>query len=101
MESSRSDLHKIMSEALRNAPADQAPMLAWPSVCGASVAKKTKALDFTRGVLRVQVPDKAWGTELEALSDDYVRAINELVTKKVSRIEFVVPVVRSSGPFNG
>lgn len=94
MESNRSDLHKIIGDALRNAPADQAPTLAWPSVCGTSVAKKTKALDFARGVLRVQVPDKAWRTELEALAEDYVRALNELVTKKVAKIEFVVPTLR-------
>ncbi|HWR16410.1 MAG TPA: DciA family protein [Terriglobales bacterium] len=96
MEHSRSNLQKIFGDALKNAPADQAPMLAWPMVCGASVAKKTRALDFARGVLRVQVPDKAWRTELEALSGDYVRAINDMVVKKVSKIEFVVPVVRKS-----
>ena len=67
MEHGRSELHKIFSEALRNASAEQAPILAWPMVCGASVAKKTRALDFIRGVLRIQVPDKAWMKELEAI----------------------------------
>jgi hypothetical protein len=94
MEQGRSELQKIFTEALKNAPADQAPVLAWPMVCGASVAKKTRALDFVRGLLRVQVPDRAWRTELEALSADYVRAINDLVQKKVTKIEFVVPVIR-------
>ncbi len=96
MESNRSELSKIMGDALKNAPPDQAPVLVWPMVCGASVAQKTKALDFTRGVLRVQVPDKAWSAELESLAPDYLRAINELVSKKVSKIEFVVPVLRRS-----
>lgn len=94
MEQGRSELQRIFTDALKNAPADQAPVLAWPMVCGASVAKKTRALDFVRGLLRIQVPDKAWRTELEALSGDYVRAINFLVLKKVAKIEFVVPVVR-------
>jgi Dna[CI] antecedent, DciA len=94
MEQGRSELQKIFTEALKNAPVDQAPVLAWPMVCGASVAKKTRALDFARGLLRVQVPDKAWRTELEALSGDYVRAINDLVQNKVARIEFVVPIIR-------
>jgi hypothetical protein len=94
MEHGRTELHKIFSEALHNAPAEQAPILAWPMVCGASVAKKTRALDFVRGVLRVQVPDKAWRTELESLAGDYLRALNDLVKKKVSKIEFVVPTIR-------
>jgi hypothetical protein len=94
MEHGRTDLHKIFSEALKDAPADQAPLFAWPMVCGGSVAKKTRALDFARGTLRIQVPDKAWRTELEALTGDYVRALNALVEKKVAKIEFVIPVIR-------
>jgi hypothetical protein len=101
MEHGRSELHKIISEALRNASAEQAPILAWPMVCGASVAKKTRALDFIRGVLRIQVPDKAWMKELEAISADYVRALNDLVQKKVSRIEFVVPTISKIEPVFG
>lgn len=94
MEQGRGELQKIFTDALKNAPADQAPVLAWPMICGASVAKKTRALDFQRGLLRVQVPDKEWLQQLEALSSDYVRALNALVPKKVARIEFVVPVIR-------
>jgi hypothetical protein len=101
MEHGRSELHKIFSEALRGASADQAPILAWPMVCGASVAKKTRALDFVRGVLRIQVPDKAWLNELEAISADYVRALNGLVQKKVTRIEFVVPTISKIEPVFG
>src|SRR5512140_3776800 len=101
MENGRSELQKIFSEALKNTPPEQAPVLVWPMVCGASVAKKTRALDFVRGVLRIQVPDKAWSTELESLSPDYVRALNGLLPKKVSRIEFVIPIVRSMEPVIG
>jgi predicted nucleic acid-binding Zn ribbon protein len=101
MEHGRSELHKLFTEALRNASAEQAPMLAWPMVCGASVAKKTRALDFVRGVLRIQVPDKAWMKELEAISDDYLRALNDLLKKKVARIEFVVPTIRKLEPAFG
>ena len=95
MEHGRTDLHKIFSEALKDAPVDQAPLFAWPMVCGGSVAKKTRALDFIRGTLRVQVPDKAWRTELEALTGDYVRALNALVKKKVAKIEFVIPQIQA------
>lgn len=95
MEHGRSDLQRIFSDALQNASSEQAAIFAWPVVCGASVANKTRALDFSRGVLRVQVPDGAWRTELETLTGDYVRALNAMVVKKVSRIEFVVPTVRT------
>jgi hypothetical protein len=88
MEHGRSELHKIFADALKNASAEQAPLLAWPMVCGGSVAKKTRAVGFQYGVLHVQVP---WRNELEELAVDYVRALNELVKKKVSRIEFMVP----------
>ena len=91
MEHGRSELHKIFADALKNASAEQAPMLAWPMVCGGSVAKKTRAVGFQSGVLHVQVPDRQWRTELQELAADYVRALNELVKKKVSRIEFMVP----------
>jgi predicted nucleic acid-binding Zn ribbon protein len=95
MEHGRTELHKIFADALRNASAEQAPMLAWPMVCGGSVAKKTRAVGFQGGVLHVHVPDKQWRTELEELAGEYVRALNELVKKKVSRIEFMVPNERS------
>jgi hypothetical protein len=90
MEHGRAELHKIFADALKNASAEHGPVLAWPLVCGGSVAKRTRAVGFHYGVLHVQVPDRQWRVELEALAGDYVRAINELVKKKVSRIEFIV-----------
>jgi hypothetical protein len=90
MEHGRTELHKIFADALKNASAEQAPLLAWPMVCGGSVAKRTRAVGFHLGVLHVRVPDRQWRTELEELSSEYVRALNELVKKKVARIEFLV-----------
>jgi hypothetical protein len=91
MEHGRTELHRIFADALKNATAEQAPMLAWPMVCGGSVAKKTRAVGFQSGVLHVHVPDRQWRIELEELAGEYVRALNELVKKKVARIEFMVP----------
>jgi hypothetical protein len=90
MEHGRTELHRIFADALKKASAEQAPMLAWPMVCGGSVAKKTRAVGFQSGVLHVHVPDRQWRVELEALAAEYVRALNELLKKKVARIEFVV-----------
>jgi predicted nucleic acid-binding Zn ribbon protein len=96
MEHGRSELQKIFAQALKNASADEGPLLAWPLVCGGSVAKRTRVLGFRAGVLQVQVPDRQWRTELEALAADYIRELNTLLKKKVSRVEFVVPGERST-----
>ena len=102
MEHGRSDLHRIFTEALKNASADQAPLLAWPLVCGPGVANRTRPMDFRSGVLRVEVPDKEWKSQLESLAADYLRAFNSLLEKKkVERIEFMVPDVRRSEPLAG
>lgn len=91
MEHGRSELHKIFADALKRASSEQIPVLAWPMVCGGSVARRTRAVSFHNGVLLVHVPDRQWRVELEALSGDYVRALNEVVKKKVLRIDFIVP----------
>ena len=99
MEHGRGDLHKIFSEALKEASADQAPLLAWPLVCGPGVANRTRPMDFVGGLLRIQVPDKEWKAQLDSLVNDYLRAFSTLVEKKkVERIEFIVPNLRSQEP---
>ena len=92
MEHGRSDLHRIFTDVLKNAAPDQGPMLAWPVVCGPGVANRTKPMDFSGGVLRVQVPDKEWKAQLETLAGDYLKAYAMLteVKRKVDRIEFIV-----------
>ena len=102
MEHGRGDLHKLFSDALENASADEAPLLAWPLVCGPGVANRTRPMDFIGGVLRVQVPDKEWKAQLESLVDDYLRAFGTLLSKKkVTKIEFIVPGLRRQEPLAG
>ena len=102
MEHGRGDLHRLFTDALKNASPDEAPILAWPLVCGPGVANRTKPMDFHGGVLRIQVPDKEWQAQLESLSNDYLRAFATLVEKKkVTRIEFVVPNLRRQEPLAG
>jgi hypothetical protein len=99
LEHGRGDLQKLFAETLKNASDDQAPLLAWPLVCGPGVSNRTRPMDFVRGVLRVQVPDKEWKAQLESLVPDYLRAFATLVEKKkVERIEFVVPNLRKMEP---
>src|SRR5438105_13332609 len=90
MEHAAAGLQKIVADALRRTPPGQAPILAWPLACGTAVAERTKVLDFTQGVLRVQVPDPGWRAELQALSPQYVAVINRYTGESVTRIQFVV-----------
>ena len=90
LEQAGSGLEKIVAQSLRLAPRSQAPLMAWPVVCGSAVAERTSALSFEDGVLRVQVAGLGWKAELQALAPRYLAMINRYTTDAVRRIEFVV-----------
>ena len=90
MEQAGSGLEKIVAQSLRQAPRAEAPLLAWPVVCGSAVAERTRALRFEGGVLLVEVAGLGWKTELQALAPRYLAMINRYTTETVHRIEFVV-----------
>jgi predicted nucleic acid-binding Zn ribbon protein len=83
-------LEKIVAQSLRQAPPGEAPLLAWPVVCGSAVAERTRAVAFQDGVLCVEVADPGWKSELQALARQYLAVINRYTTEAVRRIEFVV-----------
>ncbi|MGH9677810.1 MAG: DUF721 domain-containing protein, partial [Candidatus Acidiferrum sp.] len=86
----RTGLMNILTEALRNAPPEEAPLLAWPAVCGAAVAGRTRALAFEKGTLKIAVPDATWRAQLSAMAGQYCAALNRLCPHPAERIEFVV-----------
>jgi hypothetical protein len=90
MEQVGAGLEKIVAGSLRRSPAGQGPLLAWALACGQAVAARTRALDFTQGILRVEVPDAGWRVELQALAPQYLALINRYVAESVRRIEFVI-----------
>ena len=90
MEQAGAGLEKIVAQSLRQAPPAEAPLLAWPVVCGSAVAERTRALSFEDGVLRVKVAGVRWKAELQALAPRYLAMINRYTTQAVRRIEFVV-----------
>jgi predicted nucleic acid-binding Zn ribbon protein len=92
-----SDLERVVVQSLRQAPPAQAPLMAWPVVCGSAVAERTRALNFRDGVLRVEVADNGWKSELQALAPRYLAAINRYTIEIVRRIEFVVAPPDASG----
>ena len=97
MELAGSGLEKIVAQSLRLAPPEEAPLLAWPVVCGSAVAERTRALSFEGGVLRVEVAGLGWKAELQALAPRYLAMINRYTTEKVHRIEFVVARQEGAG----
>jgi hypothetical protein len=88
VESIRTGLHRIMSDFLRTQPAEEAAVLAWPVVCGAKVASRTKAVHFDAGVLLIEVADINWRNHLRTLEHEYVRHLFELIGPVVKRVEF-------------
>lgn len=90
MEHASAGLEKIVAQSLRQAPAAEGPLLAWPVVCGSVVGQRTRALAFEGGVLRVEVADAGWKAELQALAPRYVAVINRYTSETVQRIEFVI-----------
>ena len=83
-------LETIVARALHRAPASQSALLAWPLACGSAVADRTRALDFSGGILRVEVADAGWRRELASLAPRYLALISRYSAAPVQRIEFVV-----------
>ena len=96
MEPASSGLEELVARSLRQAPPGEAPLLAWPIVCGSAVAERTRALSFADGVLCVEVADAGWKAELKTLAPRYLAAINRYTTSSVNRIEFVVASTESA-----
>ena len=90
LEQAGTGLEKIIAQSLRQAPPADAPLLAWPVVCGSAVAERTRALKFEDGVLWIEVAGPGWRAELQALAPRYLAMINRYTTEAVRRIEFVV-----------
>jgi predicted nucleic acid-binding Zn ribbon protein len=90
MEHAGAGLEKIVAQSLRQAPPAEAPLMAWPVVCGSAVAERSRALTFEDGVLRVEVADARWKSELQSLAPRYLATINRYTSEAVRRIDFVV-----------
>ena len=90
LEQAGAGLEKIVAGSLRRVPPGEAPLLAWPLVCGSVVAERTQAVHFANGVLRVEVPDAGWRNEMQMLAPRYLANLNRYAGQKVERIEFVI-----------
>lgn len=83
-------LEKLVLSSLRRVPQAEAPLLAWPLVCGSVVARRTRATAFAAAVLRVEVPDSGWQREMQNLAPRYLAMLNRYTGQRVERIEFAI-----------
>ena len=90
MERSRAELQNLAAVVLRGASPEEAVTLAWPLVCGSRVAQSTRAAAFADGVLRVEVANAAWRTELSGYMPQYMHQLTQLTGVAVEKIQFIV-----------
>ena len=82
-------LQQIKTTLLRACAPQEAPLVAWPMVCGHGVAEKTEAHSFEEGTLTVIVPDTGWKTELKNLAPQYLAKLNQICPVKISLLRLV------------
>ncbi|MEO8724801.1 MAG: DciA family protein [Acidobacteriaceae bacterium] len=90
MERSRAQVNPMAALIFSGAPAAESVPLAWPLVCGNSVAQRTCAREFEKGELVVEVPDKSWRQELAGYMPHYLHQLKCATGISVERIRFVV-----------
>jgi Dna[CI] antecedent, DciA len=90
LNSASAGFETIIAKALHRVPAGERASLAWPVVCGSAVAERTRVIDFSESILRVEVADAGWRRELSHLAPRYLALINKYAATPVKRIEFVV-----------
>jgi len=88
MQHVRSTLQKLFAATLKESGADGV-LLAWPAVCGAAVAKNSRAVCYADGVLTIEVPDPAWRRQLREMQPQYIAAINPMSPQPVKEIKFL------------
>jgi predicted nucleic acid-binding Zn ribbon protein len=49
----------------------------WPDAVGPQIARRTRAVSFHDGTLRIEVEGSAWRYELELLKRDLLRQLNQ------------------------
>ncbi len=91
LEPARLGYHRIVSDILRRAPAEDAARIAWQLVSGSHVAQRTTVLGLQNGVLQVRVPDATWRSQLIEFVPQYLVGLSSMMGDKVQRIEFVLP----------
>ena len=99
MEVARNFLGKLAADILAAAPLEERITLAWPLACGARVAAKSRATQFSEGVLHVEVPDTDWRRQLAQFSLQYMQTLRAFGGQELKEIKFVIG--RRNVPWSG
>jgi hypothetical protein len=89
MQRAEAGLEKILVESRGGAPPRGAPQRLRPPG-GSVVAERTRAVNFGKAVLQVEVPDAGWRREMQNLAPRYLAMLNRYAGQKVEKIEFVI-----------
>ena len=100
VEHAAAGMDKIVARSLRLLPPAEAPLFAWPIVCGSAVAERSRAISFSAGTLRIEVADAGWKRELQTLAPRYLAGINRYLGQRVEHLEFIVRAPRSQNGAN-
>ena len=64
----------------------------WPEIVGPRIARRTRAIDFENGVLRIEVEGSAWRFELGFLERRLLQELERrLGARAVRKLHFVQP----------
>ena len=88
MQPTRNDLNSLAARVFKDAPAEEAVVLAWPLACGSAVAARTQAFSYQDRILWVRVPDRSWQSQLEDFSLHYKAKILAITGISVERIRY-------------
>lgn len=83
-------LEAVKAKLLSTLPPEEAPLAAWPYVCGKRVAENAHAVRYADQVLTVAVSDDGWRRELTGMAASYVARLNAILppAARVARISF-------------
>ena len=90
MQPLRTDLEKIVLDALKRNVPEERPVLAWSLACGEAVAQKTRALSFENGTLTVEAADAGWRAQLASMAPQFLSRLNQFAAIKVERLHFTI-----------
>ncbi len=75
MQPVRDFLRDHLASALNAHSADERISAAWPVVCGAAIAQRTRVLSCVDGIVEIAVPDGAWLRQMLSLREKLLREL--------------------------
>lgn len=79
----------MLLRAMQEAPLADRLEIAWQVTVGSAVASRTTVAGHHSGTLTISVPDRGWAAQLESLSPEYLRELQQLVPGEVKKLRFV------------